>query len=279
MEQSVASAIASALKKLPATSAAVSTAPSESLLSSLRQALSSESTRTSHSVSRSKRERGDTVGTGAAAHAVVSDDDDGDGDGGDDDDKPGYHGTVGNDDVPVLKPTKGVVADVLANVEKFGSLVNWIRLSKMRSARNRRECEALADIADSLLEEGIAHDSPALEKLLRRLSGVHLADALNNWAVCDSLQYTGPGDTLLSRRVLTETLQQAAQMESLMRKVTHQGYTQRSTRDSFSGRGRGSFGRGGSRGRGSWSGRSSSFGSSSSSSGTSSSQSGSASQQ
>lgn len=153
---------------------------------------------------------------------------------------------------PALKPTKGVVADVLSNVERFGSLVNWIRLSKMRNGRNRHECEALADIADTLLDEGISHDSPALEKLLRRLSGVHLADALNNWSVCDSLQYTGPGDTLLSRRVLTETLQQAAQMESLMRKVTHQGFTQRSTRDSFGGgRGRASFGRGG-RGRGQW---------------------------
>lgn len=221
MQGTVAQSIAAALKNLDLTKGDSGASSSSSMLDQIRAAVSSESP---VRVRKSKAEADD---------AEPSDNLDGEDDSA----------------APALKATKGVVADVLGNKEQFGSLVNWIRLSKMRSPRNRRECEALADIADSLLAEGINHDSPALEKLLRRLSGVHLADALNNWSVCDSLQYTGPGDTLLSRRVLTETLQQAAQMESLMRKVTHQGFTQRSTRDSFGGRGRGSFGRGG-RGRG-----------------------------
>jgi hypothetical protein len=101
-----------------------------------------------------------------------------------------------------------------------------------------------------MINEGCGRDSVALEKVLRRLMGVQLADDKNNWALCDALQYNGPGNTLLSRSLLTTTLKQAAQMDSLNRRVGggQQGYGQKPYYTNYNNNQRGSRGGGGYRG-------------------------------
>jgi len=93
-------------------------------------------------------------------------------------------------------------------------------MTQMKNARNKHECEALADAIDTLLLEGeVSENSVGLEKLLRRLAGVHLADTMGNWSVCGALQWSGPNQSLLSRNSLTSALKQAAQYESLTRRL------------------------------------------------------------
>lgn len=166
-----------------------------------------------------------------------------------------------------------IAPTALLNVQKYGSLVSWVRLTQFKNQRNRHECEALADAIDTLLAEGVDENSLGIEKLVRRMMGVHAADTTGNWNMCDALLWNGPNNSLLSRDTLTSAMKRAATYQSLTRRLatrggnTGYGYGQRQRSEVFRGGGsntnvsRGNYayrGRGNSRG-----------GSSSSSSGTS----------
>jgi hypothetical protein len=64
-----------------------------------------------------------------------------------------------------------------------------------------------------------------LEILLRRLQGVHLSDSLGNWGLCTALQWTGPNNSLLSRKQLAAAMKQASQMEKLTAQVTRSNFS------------------------------------------------------
>jgi hypothetical protein len=142
----------------------------------------------------------------------------------------------------------------LSNSTKYGSLAGWVRVTNFKNSRNKHECEALADAIDTLLSEGVDENSLGVEKLVRRLGGIHAADTTGNWNVCDALLWSGPNNSLLSRSTLTSALKSAASYQSLSRRVSGtggRGFTQRQ---------RGGGDHGGSRG-GSFSSRGGSFGS------------------
>ena len=148
----------------------------------------------------------------------------------------GGSGDDDDDDSSDASSNDKVAAAILENARKYGSLLTWIRMTTMKQARNRHECEALADAIDTLLEEGVSESSLGIEKLLRRLSGVHLADSVGNWNVCEALQWSGVNHSLLPRDALTSALKQAASYQSLTRKLMGRtsGNRQRPSYDSSS---------------------------------------------
>ena len=95
------------------------------------------------------------------------------------------------------------IADrVLQQAEIYGSLQAWVRVTQWTSARNRFECEPLAQGIDALLAEGVPRNSLGLEILLRRLTGVHLADSTGAWGVADAVAWMPHGGSLLPRNVM-----------------------------------------------------------------------------
>lgn len=95
-----------------------------------------------------------------------------------------------------------VVDHVLAQAETYGSLQAWVRSITWNSVRNKKECEPLAYGIDLLIAEGLSRKSVGLEVLLRRLTGVQVADQTGSWAVADSLAWAPHGGSLLPRNVL-----------------------------------------------------------------------------
>lgn len=73
--------------------------------------------------------------------------------------------------------------------------------------------------------------------MCRRLAGVHLAVSNNNnWALADSMAFNLPGNSLISRNILSSVVGDASRLITVNSKA----------RSSFNrgGRGRGGFGRG-----------------------------------
>lgn len=95
-----------------------------------------------------------------------------------------------------------VAERVLQQAEIYGSLQAWVRVTQWNSVRNRYECEPLAQGIDALLAEGVPRDSIGLEILLRRLTGVHLADSTGAWGVADAVAWMPHGGSLLPRNVM-----------------------------------------------------------------------------
>jgi hypothetical protein len=76
-------------------------------------------------------------------------------------------------------------------------------------------------VIDLLIDEGeVSMDSAALRQLAARLNGVHLADTTGNWNVCNAISYVGPNNSLLPKSLLTKTLKQAAQFDTLTKKTS-----------------------------------------------------------
>ena len=236
---------------------------STSLLAGLREHLNEDAGHTPRPKSRSKPSSTTVTSNKPLTSLLVSHgaarvpghgDSDDENDSGDDDDNDvddadvhgaddGHSGKVRS--VAAVNISDRIAPVILSQIKVYGSLVNWVRITDWKNTRNKNECNALAMAIDLLLEENeISEDSLALEMLIRRLNGVHMADTSGNWGVCNALQWTGPNNTLLPRSTLTQALKQAAQMEKL---------TKRSAGDAAygggggTGRSYGSGGRGGGR--------------------------------
>jgi hypothetical protein len=110
---------------------------------------------------------------------------------------------------------KRLAADILERVEPYGSVKAWVKMYEWKNARNRRECEAIAQAVDALRAEGVTTSSLGIEILLRRLSGVQLADLTGKWEACESVAWSSFGSSLLPRAELRRVLKDADQMTRL----------------------------------------------------------------
>ena len=76
--------------------------------------------------------------------------------------------------------------NALASAGAGGSLYKLFKDQlKFDKERNRRECMSLARVLDCLLKKERAK---AQEHLVRRLAGVHAADATDDWQLCDQFE-------------------------------------------------------------------------------------------
>jgi hypothetical protein len=104
----------------------------------------------------------------------------------------------------------------LAQMSIHGSFLKWFDKVQWKNSRNKRECHFLCTLLDVLLEEGqVGEDSLALELLVRRLNGIHIADTTGNWEACSALQGLGPDHSLLSRDIVFKAMKQASKINKL----------------------------------------------------------------
>lgn len=107
---------------------------------------------------------------------------------------------------PRLVPTApGVISGLLREGRTFTQYVS----------RNKHEAVGLASVLDSLLKEGIDSSSLGVEKLVRRITGLQYADASGNCHVMQAFEMGAGADTLISAKVLKDTLSLAASLKKL----------------------------------------------------------------
>lgn len=99
----------------------------------------------------------------------------------------------------------------------YGSLKMWAHQVRWNSQRNMHEAKTLAAAIDAVLREfKHAETSETVDILMRRLQGVQLADHHNNeWALAESIAYSGSGSSLLSRADMRAALKDAAALKRL----------------------------------------------------------------
>jgi hypothetical protein len=98
-----------------------------------------------------------------------------------------------------------VAGDFLRNVLAVGPSVHHVFRYEVefKQVRNRRECLALARIVDALRARDRAE---ALERAVRRLSGVHAADQSNDWDYCDEVEQVHSNTSFLPDDFLRRTV-------------------------------------------------------------------------
>lgn len=112
--------------------------------------------------------------------------------------------------------TVRVAGDVLDRAG--GSLRDWcLYRATFKHDRNKYECVSIATAIDELIREGTidVYSSVAVEILLRRFVGVHLADETGSWALCDALEFNNNTHSLLPDYVLSRAMQKGLQLEKL----------------------------------------------------------------
>ena len=117
-----------------------------------------------------------------------------------------------------------IAAEMLRNCIPYGSVTSWVKQNDWKSGRNKHECEALARAVDALLAEGVPVKSTGIEILMRRLSGVHLADQHSEWQLADSVAWNPLGNSLLPRAEVTRALKEADQLKRLTSNMSNGGY-------------------------------------------------------
>lgn len=117
-----------------------------------------------------------------------------------------------------------IAPHMLKNCALYGSVTSWVKQTDWKSGRNKHECEALARAVDALLAEGTSAKSTGVEILMRRLSGVHLADQHSEWQLADSVAWNPLGNSLLPRDEVTRALKEADQLKRLTSNMSNGGY-------------------------------------------------------
>lgn len=117
-----------------------------------------------------------------------------------------------------------IAPHMLRNCSTYGSVLSWVKQTEWKSGRNKHECEAIARAVDALLAEGVKAKSTGIEILMRRLSGVHLADQHSEWQLADSLAWNPLGNSLLPRDEVTRALKEADQLKRLTSNMSNGGY-------------------------------------------------------
>ena len=86
-----------------------------------------------------------------------------------------------------------IAPSVLKQMSIYGSASAWVRSIDWVHNRNKNECHNLATTLDLALSEGLTDTSLTVEVMVRRLTGVHMADSTGNWDVASVLLGTiGP---------------------------------------------------------------------------------------
>lgn len=132
-----------------------------------------------------------------------------------------------------------IASAILDRCSQYGSVLSWVKVTEWRNTRNKHECEAIAQALDAMLAEGIRSTSLSMEILLRRLSGVHLADTTGEWKACDAVVWNSTGNSLLPRDEVKRALKDA----ETMKRLYSSGSNSSSKRAFGSNRGEGGAGR------------------------------------
>ena len=114
----------------------------------------------------------------------------------------------------VVQGSGDILSSVIESARPFGSFQSWVARTDWKQGRNRRECEAIAQAVDALLSK---NKRLAVEILVRRLGGVHLADHTENWDACDALQCSSYGGSLFPRDELKRAMRDADRMNRFNR--------------------------------------------------------------
>ncbi len=101
------------------------------------------------------------------------------------------------------------------------SAMTWVTETEFNEPRNKRECQALAQLVDSYRREHPGFASRTLDLMLRRMVGVHLADVTGDWGMCAALQGDIVENTLLDNDQLRIIQKKAKMYASLGRHSKH----------------------------------------------------------
>jgi len=83
----------------------------------------------------------------------------------------------------------------------------------------KREAEHIAHSVDAYLLDKVSPLSDGMEMQLRRLAGIHLADEMEDWEVCEQIQFTPTSKSLLPRMEVDRVVKSAVQRKRLMTSV------------------------------------------------------------
>ena len=101
----------------------------------------------------------------------------------------------------------------------YGSFVNFVKMVEWKHTRNQREAEHIAHSVDAYLFDKVSPLSDGMEMQLRRLAGIHLADEMEDWEVCERIQFIPTSKSLLPRAEVDRVVKSAVQRKRLMTAV------------------------------------------------------------
>ena len=115
----------------------------------------------------------------------------------------------------VLVDNARISCDVIRRAR--GSLSRWIREeATFRDKRNKFECMTLAlAIEDAILEGLKPESSTCIERMVRRMTGVHAADNAGSWDLCCALELDNASATLVPPRIFDRAVRRSAQLAKL----------------------------------------------------------------
>jgi hypothetical protein len=90
------------------------------------------------------------------------------------------------------------------------SAMTWWVETKWKNPRNKHECHALAEMVDAYRKDHAGEVTRTLGLLLKRMNGVHLADATGKWEMCAALQGEIVENSLLGAKRLRKVQKTAA---------------------------------------------------------------------
>jgi hypothetical protein len=230
----IADQIKAALSSLNQASQATSSSNTSSLLSSIRSHLSDDKPKVK-AKAKSSSKRPSTPSSDSSSSSDSDDDDNHDEQSKIHTSSPASDSSLKSAVLSSLSIDDRLSSSVLAQMSVHGSFLKWFDKINWRNQRNRRECHFLCTVLDVLLEEGeVNEDSLALELLVRRLNGIHLADSTGNWEACSALQGAGPDHSLLSRDIVFKAIKQASKIDKLSGKTKSSSSSARSSYESGS---------------------------------------------
>lgn len=148
-----------------------------------------------------------------------------------DDDEVSSHGESSSDDsdgelevssrpASSARASRRFVLEACEGVKEFGSFAAWARHQTFSKLRNEREAVSHARIIDLLVKGTKESILAATELAIRRLAGVHLADACNsNWAVAEAIEQKSAKDSFLSQSTVNSTFRLAARLERVQKQA------------------------------------------------------------
>jgi hypothetical protein len=136
---------------------------------------------------------------------------------------------------------RGIAAPISSDTQKalervlrlYGSLRQAMVLHSWTLERNKHEGVVLGHAVDELLLNGVAMTNPGVAVLMRRLSGLLVADSTGNWDLCSIISNECDLPFLMS----SAELRSAARVASVMRQVSSRGGARRGGRGRWRARG------------------------------------------
>jgi len=118
---------------------------------------------------------------------------------------------------------KQFLRNVLAKQGKDGSVCHAFKHDVTFTVeRNRRECLALAKVADALRANEL---DQAMELLVRRLAGVQIADQSNNWKLCDAFELNTDQQSFVPDSFMRRAVKNVMRLQALEKSLRRPSQT------------------------------------------------------